>query len=87
MGDTKLSVNDAIIAVTKTLISANTALPIILTTVDAVSLLIQAATGKGPSVTERAEIIRSNIAVARDFRDGEVERLDAIIAAEQDAGQ
>lgn len=82
MGETN-HVNDAIIAVTKTLISANTALPIILTTVDAVALLIQAATGKGPTVAERAEIIRGQIAEARAFRDGEVARLEAIIAAEQ----
>lgn len=84
MGENK--VNDAIVAVTQVLVSANTALPILLTTIDAVALLIQAATGSGPSVAERAEIIRANIQQARAFRDGELERLQALIDAQQALG-
>lgn len=69
----------------KALVTANTAVPVILDTVGAVTLLVKAATGSGPTVRERAEVIRSEIAGNDAYGHAEVARLEAKIAAE-DAG-
>jgi hypothetical protein len=68
----------------KYLVTVNTALPVILTTIDMIALAIKGATGSGPTVAERAEIIRANISAGRQYRDEELARLDALIAAQQD---
>lgn len=77
-----MNANDVIATAVKYLVSVNTGLPIILSTIDLIALVIQGATGTGPTVAERATIIRDNIAEARAFRDGEVARLEALIAAQ-----
>ena len=70
--------------ITKYLIAANTGLPVIVSLVDSVMLLFKGAGAEGPTVKERAEIIRANIGEARAFRDAELARLDALIAAENE---
>jgi hypothetical protein len=63
------------------LVTANTTLPIILDSVAAVSLIVKAATGQGPSVQERAEVIRAAVAANKTYGEAEIARLEAMIAA------
>jgi hypothetical protein len=72
--------------IVKYLVAGNTALPIILSTVDSVALLVRAATDSGPSVQERAEIIRSVVAENAAYGEAEVARLERLIAAQSEQG-
>lgn len=69
----------------KYLVAANTTLPVIVDTIAGIALLIKGATGIGPSVRERAEIIRAQVAENAAFGADEIARLDAMIAARDSA--
>lgn len=71
----------AIQTVVQYLVAANTALPVILDTVAGIAMLIRGATGSGPSVAERAEIIRAEVAKNDAYGKAEIARLEALIAS------
>lgn len=62
----------------KVLVTANTTLPVILDSVAAVSMIVKAATGSGPSVRERAEIIRQAVAGNDAYGQAEIARLEML---------
>lgn len=64
----------------KSLVAANATIPIILDTVAGVTLLVRAATGLGPSVRERAAIIRAGVAGNEAYGQAELARIDALEA-------
>lgn len=78
---------DAILkAAVQYLVTANTALPVIVTTIDTIAATVKAVTGEGPSVKERAEIIRAVVADNERYLDADIARLEQIVA-EQDAAR
>lgn len=76
----KPTVASVLTDVTKILVTANTALPIVVSLVDAIALMIKGATDRGPSIAERAEIIRGQVAENKAYLDADIARLDAVIA-------
>ena len=72
--------NEWLKVLVKSLVAANASLPIILDTVAGVTLLVKAATGSGPTVQERAAIIREAVAGNDAYGKAELERIDAILA-------
>lgn len=62
----------------KVLVTANTTIPVILDTVAAVSLIVKAATGNGPTVAERAAVIHELVAGNDAYGHAEVARLEAL---------
>jgi hypothetical protein len=71
--------------IVKYLVAANTALPTIFSTVDTVVTIVKAVSGSGPSVKERAELIRQEVAGNAAYLAGDIARLEALIAARQAA--
>lgn len=68
----------------KDLVAANTAVPIVLDTIGAITLLVKAATGSGPTLAERAAIIREEVAANDAYGHAALATIDALIAAQPD---
>lgn len=63
----------------KALVAANAAIPVIVDTVAAVTLLVKAATGSGPSVAERAATIRAQVAENAAYGRAAQAEIDALL--------
>lgn len=63
----------------KALVAANAAIPVIIDSVAAFVLIFKAATGAGPSVAERAAIIREQVATNAAYGKAALEEIDALL--------
>lgn len=61
----------------KDLVAANTAVPVILDSIAAISLIVKAATGSGPTLAERVAIIRETVAANDAYGHDAIALIDA----------
>lgn len=72
------AVNNVLVGITTILTGANVALPIVVTFIDSVTLLFKAVGVSGPSVKERAELIRAQVVDNRNYLAADIARLEAL---------
>jgi hypothetical protein len=74
-----MNINRVLTDLTETLINANTAIPLVVSTVVAIAAIIKGVTGSGPSGTELADMLEAKLRANASALDEDIARMREMI--------